>query len=267
MVSSCRTELALAAERVPLRRTDQLLTASIAAELVERIVSGVYPVGELIPTAARLCIEFEVSRTVVREAVKVVVDKGLLAATRGVGTRVESRTTWRALDPEVLSAELRHDREDRVIRELFVLRVSLEPALAAIAAANSTVNYNRLDFIFSELQRHAGDRSSYATADAAFHKEIVALSDVNIAIEIFQLISKPIDLARQRTIDLPGALGVAHAQHELIYRAIKLGDADAAASAMKEHLSWNQERLGTHQPKPDESRRGDSWAQTDSTLP
>lgn len=240
----------LAAEHERPRRAKQLLSGPVAREMLDRIVGGTYPVGQLIPFEAELCEEFDVSRTVVRDSVRVLVDKGLLSARRGTGTRVEPRDSWRALDPDILSARLRHAGGERIVQELFILRSGIEPVLASIAAGRAdTADCSGLDEAFVELERHLEDRHAYAEADAAFHAEVTALSGVEIARELFRIIAEPINLARHRTIEFPDALEVAHAQHDQIYQAIKRGDAEAAASAMREHMAWNQERMNELEEK------------------
>ena len=137
----------LAAEHERPRRAKQLLSGPVAREMLDRIVGGTYPVGQLIPFEAELCEEFDVSRTVVRDSVRVLVDKGLLSARRGTGTRVEPRDSWRALDPDILSARLRHAGGERIVQELFILRSGIEPVLASIAAGRAgTGDWSGLHF-------------------------------------------------------------------------------------------------------------------------
>src|SRR5689334_23254579 len=81
----------------------------VVAHLVDRIISGAYPPGTSLPTEPELCEEFNVSRTVVRESIKLIEEKGLAKATPGRGTRVLDPVGWNLLDPVVLEAEIRHD--------------------------------------------------------------------------------------------------------------------------------------------------------------
>src|SRR3954452_12508373 len=74
------------------------LASAITAELVERIVRGGHPSGTSLPPEPALCETFAVSRTVVREAVKVLQEKGLVQVRQGAGTVVTPPETWNVLD-------------------------------------------------------------------------------------------------------------------------------------------------------------------------
>ena len=99
-------------------------------ELLERIVSGIYPEGTVLPSEGQLGAEFEVSRTVLRESVKVLTEKGVVSTWRGRGTIVEPASRWRTFDPDLLAARLRHPGGEDVVRELLILRKGIEPVLA-----------------------------------------------------------------------------------------------------------------------------------------
>lgn len=212
--------------------------------LLDRIVGGEYPEGSIIPSETELGAEFGVSRTVLRESVKVLIEKGLLSTWRGLGTRVEPMSQWRHFDPDLLSARLRLRDGEVVIRELLILRKAIEPILAAMAAETcDEPQLARLGARFDDLERHRDDHEGYARADAEFHAEIASIAGVGLAQEIFRLIKEPIDLARRQTIVIPGVLEVAHAQHERIFRCIRDRDPAGASAVMFEHMAWNEERL------------------------
>src|SRR6185503_8688715 len=74
------------------------LASAVAGELVARIVRGQHPEGSPLPPEPALCETFSVSRTVVREAVKMLQEKGLVQVRQGAGTTVTPRTMWNLLD-------------------------------------------------------------------------------------------------------------------------------------------------------------------------
>lgn len=78
------------------------LSVLVVEVLVERIVSGEYPSGTLLPAEPALCQSFDVSRSVVREALKVLEQKGLVTVRQGHGTVVAEADEWNLLDPVVL---------------------------------------------------------------------------------------------------------------------------------------------------------------------
>src|SRR4051812_14690203 len=85
------------------------LARAVTAELVERIVRGLHPPGTPLPPEPALCEMFSVSRTVVREAVKILQEKGLVQVRQGTGTIVTPPTTWNMLDELVLTATIAED--------------------------------------------------------------------------------------------------------------------------------------------------------------
>src|ERR671937_2557908 len=85
------------------------LSVVVVDALVDGIVSGRYPSGTLLPPEPVLCQSFDVSRSVVREAIKVLEEKGLARARQGHGTTITAPDEWNLLDPVVLEATIRHD--------------------------------------------------------------------------------------------------------------------------------------------------------------
>ena len=79
------------------------LGTAVVDVLLDRIVSGELEAGTLLPTEPRLCEAFSVSRTVIREAVKILEQKGVVRVKQGQSTRVALPDEWNLLDPMVLA--------------------------------------------------------------------------------------------------------------------------------------------------------------------
>src|SRR5438093_12213297 len=110
--------------RVPPRgaRLHQL----VVRDLIERIGGGELAPGALLPTEPELCQLFEVSRSVVRDAVRVLAEKGLVDVRPGRGTTVRPVDDWDLLDPVVLDACLRSGRFELILDEVPELRTVVE---------------------------------------------------------------------------------------------------------------------------------------------
>jgi len=223
--------------------------------LVDRIVTGQYTPGELLPTEAQIGAEFGVSRSVVREAVKVLIEKGLARIDRGNGTLVADRRLWRSLDPLVLTARLRGPDRIDVLHELFVLRRSIEPELAAVAAGKaSSEALVQLSVRMHDLVELMDQPNKYAVADLAFHQAIVEMAGVGLAQELFDTISEPLTVSRELTNQISGALENAHAHHLEIFDRIRDRDVAGARAAMSTHIHWAEDHLppatptATHTP-------------------
>jgi DNA-binding FadR family transcriptional regulator len=216
----------------------------VMQELLDRIVNGTYAEGSALPSEGQLGAEFDVSRTVLRESVKVLTEKGLVTTWRGRGTIVEPASRWRTFDPDLLAARLRHPGGETVIRELLILRKGIEPVLASMAAVQADDEQRRaLQERFDDLERWKDDPASYVLADGDFHAEIAAISGVAIARDLFDLMAEPFSLARRGTALIPGGLELAHEQHRRVHENILAGDGPAASLAMFEHMQSAEERL------------------------
>ncbi len=106
--------------------------------LGEAIVSRRYAIGAPMPAEPLLCEEFGVSRTVVREAVKSLVAKGLIVTGPKVGTRVLPDDEWNWFDPDVITWQARVGLTPEFLRDLQDLRRVVEPAAVRLAAQPAT---------------------------------------------------------------------------------------------------------------------------------
>jgi len=114
------------------------LTRLIVQDLGASIVSGAFDETGSLPVEAEICRMYSASRSVVREAVKVLNAKGLLSARPRRGTQVRPRTDWNLLDPDILQWMLRLSPEPCLVEDLCRARRAFEPAAAAEAARTAT---------------------------------------------------------------------------------------------------------------------------------
>ncbi|MET0860228.1 MAG: GntR family transcriptional regulator, partial [Microbacterium sp.] len=98
------------------------LGVAVVHDLVSAIVTGEVAPGESLPPEGDLSAHFGVSRTVIRESVKRIEEKGLVTVVQGRGTRVQPSTSWNILDPVVLSVLLENDSSLGVLDELATVR-------------------------------------------------------------------------------------------------------------------------------------------------
>src|SRR3954471_17939137 len=146
------------------------LGVAVVRDLVKAIVTGAVAPGEILPPEGTLSQQFAVSRTVIRESVKRVEEKGLVTVRQGRGAFVNQSSQWNVLDPDVLSALVDHDEKLEVLDELAIVRGSLEATMARAAAARQTPESTAaLRETFERAAANLGDISAYNDADAAFH--------------------------------------------------------------------------------------------------
>ena len=90
----------------------------VVEELAESIISGALAEGDVLPTEPALCNQFGFSRTVIREALKMLEERGLVRVEQGRGTTVQPRDAWNLLDPLVLGIALSHDVDMSLLENL-----------------------------------------------------------------------------------------------------------------------------------------------------
>lgn len=230
---------------VPRRQTGRL-SDTVVTYLVDRIVGGAYPPDSTLPIEPVLCEEFGVSRTVVRESVKVLEEKGLVRAAPGRGTRVREPQEWNLLDPVVLEAQIRHDRTLTILDQLVSVRIALEAEMAADAAGRITdLELAGLEEQATALREALDDPVRYAEEDATFHEMIMRASGNLLGQAIIRSIHGKARLSRlyvgHATRD---GLTESLAEHVAILELLRRRDADGAARAMREHIAraWASRR-------------------------
>ena len=156
----------------PVRRSD-----AVVEDLVERIVAGDIAVGRAVPTEPTLCSAYGVSRTVVREAVKALEEKGLVTAFQGVGTLVSRQESWNLLDRHVLAAIVRHDEQYDVLDQLIAVRSARESDMAAEAARRATrADLDELSALMDALDASIRNPNEMDELDVAFHEWLMLVS-------------------------------------------------------------------------------------------
>lgn len=215
------------------------LSTSVADALIDRIVSGGYPVGRQLPPEPALVSEFGVSRPVVREAVKLLESAHLVTIRQGDGTVVCPRSQWSILDPRVLRVALAHDIGDRLTADAIVLRAELERDLVAEAAPLLTDD----DFTAMLERLHEMDRSTtfaeLIAADLAFHQIYRERSGNVLKSSIVRFLVEEMP-ADARVIAEPRAMyNFANRQHWELYRALREGRTADAVEAISQHVLDN----------------------------
>ncbi|MBX3582819.1 MAG: FadR family transcriptional regulator [Rhizobiaceae bacterium] len=219
------------------------LVTQVCREIGRRIVAGHLREGELIDDESRLCDRYSVSKSVVREAVKLLVAKGLLEVRRGSGTRVKRRASWNLLDDDVLAWHQGVEPRPDFLRQLMDVRQVIEPNAAAWAAETGTAEQISAIRNAQEKMDCASTVQDYVVADALFHRAILraANNEVLMAMEgvIFSALLTSIRLTNADPRDNKSSASL----HGKVLKAIEARDGVAAASAMNKHLADTRARL------------------------
>ena len=224
--------------RSPWPRRPARLGIPVVAALVDQIVGGTLAPGSLLPPEPALCASFGVSRTVVREAIKVLEEKGLARARQGQGTTITGPEEWNLLDPIVLEATIRHDETMRVLDDLVEVRVALECDMVRAAAERMTrTELEELARLLDELDSQRRHPELYQDTDTQYHDFIMACSGNRLGRSIIRVIHPH---ARANSRYNPRAddedIRESHLGHVAIYEQLLRHDADGAAEAMADHI-------------------------------
>jgi DNA-binding FadR family transcriptional regulator len=149
------------------------------------IVSGRYPPETSIPPEPLLCEELGVSRTVVREAVKSLIAKGLVTTGPKVGTRVLPPEQWNWFDPDVIVWQSQAGLTPEFLRDLQELRRVVEPAAVRMAAERSTRDdIVEIEAAFQGMRRAVEEGGDYVAHDLRFHQGLLRASRNRMMIQM-----------------------------------------------------------------------------------
>lgn len=228
------------------------LTRALAAELVERIVRGVHPSGTALPPEPALCAAFEVSRTVVREAVKILQEKGLVQVRQGAGTIVTEPALWNMLDELVLGAAIAEDDDLAILDDVVVTRRLLESDMAYVAARVADDEaVQRLSALVDRMDELVDDPVAYADYDRAFHDVVMQTSGNRIARAVVRALEAQVVKTARYQGRTERALCVASNQgHRAVFERVAAHDPHGASKAMFTHITdaWLVRRLASSDP-------------------
>ncbi|MCX7622323.1 MAG: FadR family transcriptional regulator [Thermomicrobium sp.] len=224
--------------------TQARLHQRVVEELLKQIVGGALPPGTTLPSEPELARQFGVSRIVIREAIRILVEKGLVAVRHGSGMWVQPPEQWDQLDPMILLEQIRSQRDPRRLEELLELRSILEVAAAELATLRRTPEQvARLQDLLERMRAAVADPAAYGNLDQAFHQAIAEAAGNRLLGEARQPLGEVLATAWLLTGRAPERLARAQQEHEELYAAIAAGDPFAARQAMQRHLEQEAEAI------------------------
>ena len=218
----------------------------VVEELANLIIAGHYAEGSVLPTEPALCEEFGFSRTVVREGLKLLEERGLVRVEQGRGTTVQPRSSWDLLDPVVLKIALAYDDDLTLLDDLISIRRLLEREMAAQAATRLTdAELRELEVIADEMDREYDDYDRFRDYDNAFHAIIMRASGNEIGLTIVRVIHRhggataPLASGASRAV-----LKRTVAEHREILDALAARDGDLAGELISAHIEarWKERK-------------------------
>lgn len=223
------------------------MPVQVARELGRRIVSGTYEAGKLIDEENALAERYQVSRVVIRDAVKILVGKGLLDVRRGIGTRVRPRDQWVMLDDDVLAWHLSAPPNPEFLRQLMEIRVAFEPKAAKWAAERASED--EIDHIrraCEAMETEEGSIENFVIADAVFHRTILRAAHNEFLKAMEGVIYSALLVSIRITNKDPRSNEKSIPFHREVYEAIAARDGKLAEQLTETLLSDASFRLQHH---------------------
>ncbi len=207
------------------------LTFAMLEALGRAIVTGAYETRRF-PTEAELAADHSVSRSVTREAVKMLTAKGLLTARPRKGTTVQPSSSWNLFDTDVLRWLLERKFSLELLRQFSELRIAIEPEAAALAAReadSAAVAEIRAGFERMESAEATGEDP--LEADIAFHVAVLNASANPFYMQFRDVVATALRTSIRFTNRFKGRTASLPA-HQAVLTAIEAGDRGAARGAM-----------------------------------
>lgn len=210
------------------------VTQRIANDLGRAIVTERFTAETGFPFEAQLCEQFGASRSVVREAVKMLTAKGLLRARQRAGTVVQPEGQWNLLDPDVLRWLLERDFSIDLLIDFTEMRMAIEPRAAGLAADSAT-GVQRARIMAATDRMFAAERGDDdpLEADIAFHRAVIEASNNRFMRQFTELSEATLRFSIRRTNAYAGVSRASAIDHRRVAASIVEGDPGAASERMR----------------------------------
>jgi DNA-binding FadR family transcriptional regulator len=226
------------------------LGSVVVEELAHKIIGGELGEGEVLPTEPVLCEQFGFSRTVIREGVKLLEERGLVRVEQGRGTTVQPRDAWNLLDPVVIRIALEYDEDMSLLDSLIEVRRVLEREMTRAAAGRLAEDaLAELVALIEKMEGAYDDYARFRVYDQAFHAIVMKASGNEVGLTIVRAIhrhgdARPALSAASSTRE--GLERTVH-DHRAVYEALAAGEGERAAELIASHIdtAW-AERRGLH---------------------
>jgi len=200
--------------------------------LGEAIVSGRYLPGASLPPEPLLCEEYHISRTVVREAVKSLVAKGLLITGPKLGTRVLPSDNWNWFDPDVVQWQSKIGLTREFLRDLQELRRVVEPAGVRLAAERATpADIAEIEAAYAGMKQAIEQGGDYVSHDLRFHQGLLRACHNRMVVQMSKALGALLRTSFEISTTRPDGPASSLPLHRAVLDAVIARDAKKAERA------------------------------------
>lgn len=208
-----------------------------------QLVEGTIPPGTVLDPVA-LQRELGVSRTVVREVLRVLGTKGLIAALPRRGTTVRPRSEWGLLDPDILRWQFESNQGGRILDDLMTLRELVEPGAAGLAAQRRTdEDLAALDVALAGMRAAGREGEAFIAADIGFHQQLLRAAHNELLFQLHQVVDVGL-LVRDRFVQGVREWAEAVPEHAAILSFVREKDPGGAEAAVRTLLRRASQDIG-----------------------
>lgn len=216
-----------------IRRRGRSLVDQVVDKIGQDILAHRFPPGSQLPNETEWCERLQVSRSVLREALRVLVSKNLIDIRSRSGGRVRDNADWNLLDPDILLWRSQGGERESFVTELFELRRVIEPAAAGLAAARITKQQlTDLTEALDEMVAAGEDPERFLEPDGRFHRIILGSVGNSLFRALGQAVTVALDITLRLSLDAPKGQQQSLPFHATVLAAIAKRDSDAASAAM-----------------------------------
>lgn len=209
----------------------------VVQQIARQIIGSHMQPGTLLPTEITLAEQFGVSRTVIREAVRILANTGLVSVKQGSGMQVQPPERWNQLDPLVLLEQLRSGESQAILADLLDLRQVIEVEIAGLAALRRTPeDVNMLRRAIEAMHAVLDDPVAYTRLDGEFHEAIMGAARSRLLSQALRQAGQAFFIMRLISSQIPQGPATSLADHQAISSAIAEGNQERAREAMRQHI-------------------------------
>ena len=229
------------------------LYLNVVSDIATKILSGEFSPGDKIANEHQLCDDYSVSRTVIRDALRVLVSKGLVRSRPRSGTHVSAIEDWNFLDPDLILWAQRLGKKTGFSAILLEARHTVEPQIAALAALNANADdIDRIDAAYkvmcSAVEDGVYDVSVFNEGDNAFHLAVLNATHNIILKQFGTLILAALTISFEESLQHEKISMKSLHNHGDVLEAIRNKDPYAARKGITEmsQILNNQLNVKTH---------------------
>ena len=221
---------------------EETLTHRVTEQVEQLILDDLLRPGDRLPAERDLAERFQVSRTVIREAMRSLAARGLVEVRQGKGTTVSAPSVESLKQP--LALLLRTNERDLDHKKILEVRRTLEIEIAALAAERRTSSdLDALEHILEDRSSTKSSREEFVEWDVAFHSALARATHNELFSLLLESVATVMRKVREIGFDVPGTPERAYKFHRRILDQVAAGNAASARRAMQEHLIESEQTI------------------------